>query len=163
MRSTNEIVAAANTFVLKNRFRYKKAIVPTRGKGLPIRSAKVAFTFGSEDLIPSFKSISGYSVALSGLIIVHSSFSYIIPNHFGNGLCEKRGDSVTDLLHLRTFIANKYKIIRERLYSCSFPNSYRSIQVWMSKFARRRGSTSCHLYYRQCRIQSSVIRHLGLQ
>ena len=36
-RSTNEIVAIANAFVSKNRFRYKKAIVPTRGNGLPIQ------------------------------------------------------------------------------------------------------------------------------
>ncbi len=36
-RSTNEIVDVANTFVSKNRFRYKKAIVPTRGNGLPIQ------------------------------------------------------------------------------------------------------------------------------
>lgn len=36
-RSTNEIVAVANTFVSRNRFRYKKAIVPTRGNGLPIQ------------------------------------------------------------------------------------------------------------------------------
>lgn len=36
-RSTNEIVAVGNAFVSKNRFRYKKAIVPTRGNGLPIQ------------------------------------------------------------------------------------------------------------------------------
>lgn len=36
-RSTNEIIAVANSFVSKNRFRYKKAIVPTRGNGLPIQ------------------------------------------------------------------------------------------------------------------------------
>lgn len=36
-RSTNEIVAVANMFVSRNRFRYKKAIVPTRGNGLPIQ------------------------------------------------------------------------------------------------------------------------------
>ena len=36
-RSTNEIVAAANGFVSKNRFRYQKAILPTRGSGLPIQ------------------------------------------------------------------------------------------------------------------------------
>lgn len=36
-RSTNEIVDLANTFVSKNRFRYKKSIVPTRGNGLPIQ------------------------------------------------------------------------------------------------------------------------------
>jgi len=32
-RSTNEIVAAANAFVSKNRFRHEKKIVPTRGTG----------------------------------------------------------------------------------------------------------------------------------
>lgn len=36
-RSTDEIVALANAFVSKNRFRYKKTIVPTRGNGLPIQ------------------------------------------------------------------------------------------------------------------------------
>lgn len=36
-RSTSEIVDVANTFVSKNRFRYKKSIVPTRGNGLPIQ------------------------------------------------------------------------------------------------------------------------------
>jgi DNA helicase-2/ATP-dependent DNA helicase PcrA len=36
-RSTSEIVAVANSFVSKNCFRYKKAIVPTRGTGLPLQ------------------------------------------------------------------------------------------------------------------------------
>ena len=37
-RSTEEIVAAANTFVSKNRFRYKKSILSTRGTGLHIQA-----------------------------------------------------------------------------------------------------------------------------
>lgn len=36
-RSTGEIVAAANAFVEKNRFRYEKKILPTRSGGEPIR------------------------------------------------------------------------------------------------------------------------------
>lgn len=36
-RSTKEIVAAANVFVAKNRFRYEKKIIPTRGSGKPIQ------------------------------------------------------------------------------------------------------------------------------
>lgn len=36
-RSTDEIVSAANAFVSKNRFRYKKTVVPTRGSGEPIQ------------------------------------------------------------------------------------------------------------------------------
>ncbi len=35
-RSTNEIVAVANDFVAKNRFRHKKTIVATQGSGSPI-------------------------------------------------------------------------------------------------------------------------------
>ena len=36
-RSTEEIVAAANVFVAKNRFRYEKKIIPTRGSGKAIQ------------------------------------------------------------------------------------------------------------------------------
>lgn len=36
-RSTKEIVAAANVFVAKNRFRYEKKIIPTRGSGKAIQ------------------------------------------------------------------------------------------------------------------------------
>ena len=36
-RSTNEIIAVANAFVSRNRFRYEKTIQTTRGNGLPIQ------------------------------------------------------------------------------------------------------------------------------
>ncbi len=41
-RSTKEIVTVANAFVLKNKFRYKKVIKPTRGNGLPIQVIQAA-------------------------------------------------------------------------------------------------------------------------
>jgi DNA helicase-2/ATP-dependent DNA helicase PcrA len=36
-RSTNEIVAVANAFISKNQLRFKKTIVPTQGKGIPVQ------------------------------------------------------------------------------------------------------------------------------
>lgn len=41
-RSTNEILYAANSFVSKNRFRYKKNIKPYRGSGDPVQKINVA-------------------------------------------------------------------------------------------------------------------------
>ncbi len=41
-RSTKEIVTVANAFVLKNKFRYKKVIIPVRGNGLPIQVIQAA-------------------------------------------------------------------------------------------------------------------------
>ncbi len=41
-RSTREIVAAANIFVAKNRFRYEKKIIPTRGSGKAIQKIYTA-------------------------------------------------------------------------------------------------------------------------
>jgi len=36
-RSTNEIVAVANSFISKNQFRFEKTIIPTQGKGIPVQ------------------------------------------------------------------------------------------------------------------------------
>lgn len=41
-RSTEEIIQAANQFVVKNRFRHPKRIVPTCGSGLPVQQIAVA-------------------------------------------------------------------------------------------------------------------------
>lgn len=36
-RSTNEIVALANSFISKNQLRFDKTIIPTQGKGIPVQ------------------------------------------------------------------------------------------------------------------------------